>query len=163
MNRRKFTQSLVALFSIPALPALPTMAGATASAAITVPAKAQSWAIYMSSLHGQCTPQSLQAVLNIPTVEAKRYVTQLIADGVIKPNPILKSALSDIVKDKKENLLDRLKERIEMKLNGQPADENLDAEIETVEAPVTQEIAYTDGAIVQTEITPPPSSAVSRG
>ncbi|MEP4334790.1 MAG: hypothetical protein ABJ360_00090, partial [Roseobacter sp.] len=50
MNRRSFTQSLVAVFSLPANPALSLQSVTTAlPAAAAVPAHARSWAVYMST------------------------------------------------------------------------------------------------------------------
>jgi hypothetical protein len=39
----------------------------------------------------------LQSLLNIPEVDARRYVSHLIADGVLKPNPILQKVRSPAV------------------------------------------------------------------
>ena len=116
MKRRTFIQSFAAALSLPMGATLP-LRSATAAlpAAAVVPTKARFWAIYMSSLHGECTPQTLHNLLHIPKVDAKRYVSQLIADGVIKPNPLLQRTATELVKSKKENLLDRVKKRSEMK------------------------------------------------
>lgn len=117
MKRRTFIQSLAAALSMPAAGSL-TVTSASASvptAAAAVPTKARFWAIYMSSLHGECTPQTLHNLLHIPKVDAKRYVSQLIADGVIKPNPLLQKTAAELVKSKNENLLEKVKKRSEMK------------------------------------------------
>jgi len=117
MKRRIFIQSLAAAFSLPAVGALPMQSAAASlpTAAAAVPTKARFWAIYMSSLHGECTPQTLHNLLHIPKTDAKRYVSQLIADGVIKPNPLLQRTATELVKSKNENLLDKVKKRSEMK------------------------------------------------
>lgn len=116
MNRRRFIQSVVAVLSLPAAPALSFRAATSAlPAAAAVPAQARSWAIYMSTLHGECTPQTLQNLLNIPAADARSYVTQLIADGALKPNPLLQKSVSELVKTKDGNLFDKFKRRLEMK------------------------------------------------
>ncbi|MGI9351528.1 MAG: hypothetical protein ACR2O3_08190 [Rhizobiaceae bacterium] len=116
MNRRTFIQSLVAVFFLPANP-IASLRSATATfpAASVVPAKARSWAVYISALHGECTPQTLQNLLHIPEVDAKKYISQLIVDGIIKPNTFLQSSISNLVKTKDDNLLDKVKYRLEMK------------------------------------------------
>ena len=116
MNRRRFLQSLAAVFSLPAMPAV-SLAPATAAVptAAAVPANARFWAIYMSGLHGECTPQTLQNLLHIPEIDARRYISQLISDGVIKPNPLLQRSVSQIMKRNRDSLMDKVSERLEMK------------------------------------------------
>lgn len=116
MNRRTFIQSLVAVFAFPATPTL-SLGPATAAlpTAAVVPAHARSWAIYMSTLHGECTPQALQNLLNISAVDARKYIIQLIAEGTIKPIPLLQKSLSNFTKTNDGNILDELKKRLEMK------------------------------------------------
>lgn len=90
MNRREFTKSLAALFAVPAIPlAAPMAVSAAPVAAISVPSQARFWAIYMTGLHGKCSPKALQTMLNIPAGEAQGYLNQLVSDGVIKPNNLL--------------------------------------------------------------------------
>lgn len=116
MNRRIFIQSVAAVLSVPgkiALP-LPAAAGAVSNVA-AVPSEARHWAIYMSQLHGECPPHTLQTMLNISAGDAKRYVGQLVADGTIKPNPILKRAVSKLMKSDDTSLLEKVKERLELK------------------------------------------------
>ena len=121
MNRRRFIQSLVAVFSLPANPALSLQSVTTAlPAAAAVPAHARSWAVYMSALHGECTPRTLQNLLNIPEIDAKRYVSRLIADGVLKPHPLLQKSVSEIVKTIENSPLDRVKRRFDMKARAEP-------------------------------------------
>lgn len=116
MKRRRFIQSLAAAFSLPALPALSLQtASAAVPTAAAVPTQARFWAIYMSGLHGECTPQTLQNLLHIPEIDAKRYVGQLIADGVIKPNPIVQRTASNLLKGNDDQLSNTVKERFEMK------------------------------------------------
>lgn len=116
MNRRRFIQSLVAVFSLPANPTLSLQSATTAlPTAVAVPAHARSWAVYMSTLHGECTPRALQNLLNIPEIDAKRYVSRLIADGVLKPNPLLQKSVSEIVKTIENSPLDKVKRRLDMK------------------------------------------------
>ena len=116
MNRRSFIQSLVAVFSLPASPALSLQSvTATLPTAAAVPAQARSWAVYMSTLHGECTPRALQSMLNIPEIDAKRYVSRLIADGVLKPNPLMQKSVSEIVRTIENSPLDKVKRRLDMK------------------------------------------------
>ena len=141
MNRRRFIQSLAAVFSLPAVLA-PSLRAASAAipAATSVPTQARFWAIYMSGLHGECTPQTLQNLLHIPATDAKRYVTSLIADGVIKPHGLLQSPVSELIKPRENSLLDSVKERLDMKAQDEPVqpdvcdvvepDESSDAEPE---------------------------------
>jgi hypothetical protein len=128
MNRRSFIQSVAALVSLPANPLLSLQpAGAAVAAASVVPAEARSWAIYMHNLHGECPPRALQALLNIPEVDASRYLKQLVADGVIRPNPLLKKSVSRLVKPTHSSLPDEAMQRLEKDLrstaaNGQSAE-----------------------------------------
>ena len=116
MKRRTFIQSLAALVSLPATPALSLGSATTvAPAATAVPAQARFWSIYMSALHGDCPPHALQAMTNISATDAKKYVTQLIAEGVIKPNPLMQNSVSKVLKTKDEGLLEKVKKRSEMK------------------------------------------------
>ena len=116
MKRRTFIQSVAAVLTLPANPflSLQPVAAAVPTAAV-VPAQARSWAVYISTLHGECPPQALQTMLNIPAVDAKKYVTQLVADGIIKPNPLLQKTVSRFVKTDEDGLLDKVKKRLEMK------------------------------------------------
>lgn len=121
MKRRTFIQSLAAVFALPAAPSLsmPAAASAAPAAVAAVPTQARFWAIYMSALHGECTPQTLKNLLHIPEVDANRYVSQLIADGVIKPNPLLKNTVSELVKSDDDSLLDKARKRLEKKSRAQ--------------------------------------------
>jgi hypothetical protein len=134
MNRRSFVQSLVAVFSLPANPTVSLRAVTTAlPAAAAIPAEARSWAVYMSTLHGECTPRALQSLLNIPEIDAKRYLSHLIADGVLKPNPLLQKSVSEIVKTIENSPLDKVKSRLEMKARADSEQlENCDS-VDTIE------------------------------
>jgi len=55
MNRREFTKSLAAAFTLPALP-LPAI---SAAQPVTVTKAARFWAIYMTHMHGDVTPGML--------------------------------------------------------------------------------------------------------
>ncbi len=126
MNRRRFLQSVAAVFTLPALPGLSFgTSAAVPSAAVTVPTQARFWAIYMSGLHGECPPHALQTLLNIPAAEAKSYVTQLVSEGVIKPNPLLQRSVSKLVKTDDDSLLGRVKKRLEMKSEAQQPEPEL--------------------------------------
>lgn len=127
MNRRRFIQSLVSVLALPAAPALSfRSAAAVAPVAAAVPAHARSWAVYMSVLHGECTPQALKSLLNIPEADATRYVAQLIAEGALKPNPLLQKSVTEFLKPDSERFLDKVKQRLQLKENsGQSAQERL--------------------------------------
>lgn len=114
MNRRSFIQSLAALVSLPANPLLSLKpAGAAVSAAAAVPAEARSWAIYMHNLHGECPPMALKSLLNISEVDARRYVSHLIADGVLKPNPMLQKSVRRLLNTGEDSLRDRVEQRLD--------------------------------------------------
>jgi len=110
---------------------------------MAVPARARSWAVYISALHGECTPQTLQNLLHIPEVDAKKYISQLIADGAIKSNPLLQRSVSKFVESNDDSLLDKVKKRLEMKARSEleetetceavDASEGLDAEAEVLD------------------------------
>ncbi len=80
MNRRQFTASLGALAAAPALP-VKTLAGVPAAGVI--PNTARFWAIYMSHLHGVCTPEALAKISGVTLNTAKGYLNAMISDGVI--------------------------------------------------------------------------------
>jgi len=118
MNRRRFTQSLLAVLSLPAAGPLSfgsARAMLPAAAAVAVPKQARFWAIYLSGLHGECSPKTLQTLLHIPEGDARRYLGQLIADGVVKPNPLLQSSVRNVFKSNEEGLFDKVKKRFDMK------------------------------------------------
>ena len=71
MDRRTFTKTLAAAM-IP--PAMPSVALAAPTAAVSVASQARYWAIYVNSLHGQCTLRALQVMLNIPPAQAEGYL-----------------------------------------------------------------------------------------
>lgn len=132
MNRRKFIQSCTAIFALPVLPSLPALSSPAVASASAVPAQARFWAIYFSGMHGECAPQTLQKALNIPAAEARGYLTQLISDGVIKPNPLLKSSISSIVKNQKDGFVDKLKARMELKSKSAAVDEETETPAEKI-------------------------------
>ena len=115
MKRRSFLQSLAAVIALPANALALKPAAAALPSATIVPAKARSWAVYMSTLHGECTPQTLQNLLNIPASDARHYVSQLIADGVLKPNPLLQHAASRLARTRDDSVLDKIKQRLQKK------------------------------------------------
>jgi len=80
MNRRQFTAGLGALAAAPALPA---KALAHASTTGAIPNTARFWAIYMSHLHGTCTPEALAKISGVSVRAAKGYLSAMISDGVI--------------------------------------------------------------------------------
>jgi len=69
----------------------------------------------MSGLHGECPPHALQSLLGIPEIDAKKYVSQLIAEGIIKPNPLLQESVSKVLRGKDESVFEKVKKRYEMK------------------------------------------------
>ena len=168
MNRRRFIQSLVAVFSLPANPALSLQSVTTAlPAAVAVPAHARSWAVYMSTLHGECTPRALQNLLNIPEIDAKRYVSRLIADGVLKPNPLLQKSVSEIVKTIENSPLDKVKRRLDMKARAEPEQlENCEAvdAIECLEngSEMSEDLSEVDPAIPAEDETAEEKTQVSK-
>lgn len=157
MNRRRFIQSVVAVFSLPAMPSLAFRSVAPAApAAVAVPTQARFWGIYMTALHGECPPHALQTLLNVPAADAQKYVTQLVAEGVIKPNPLLQKSVSQLVKSNDDSLLGKIKKRLDMKAQADREEvevsetiddfEDLDAEPElAAELPETDlEVAVED-------------------
>lgn len=149
MNRRSFIQSLAAVFSLPALPLTslrPVAAGIPAAA--DVPARVKSWAVYMANLHGDCTPLTLHRLLHIPETDAAQYVSRLVADGVLKSNPVMHEAARNLARPLEDNLPD---ERLEMTAQAEPegaetSQNNLAPEGPDVEANPTGEPAEPDDA-----------------
>ena len=134
MNRRRFIQSLAAVFSLPALPSISLgTASAAMPSAVAVPAHARSWAIYMSRLHGECPPHALQTIVNVSASDAKKYVSQLIAEGAIKPGPILQKPVSEITKTNEDSLLGKFKKRLEMKAQAESEDVDIDEKPDSAE------------------------------
>ncbi|MEE4236921.1 MAG: hypothetical protein V2I51_09375 [Anderseniella sp.] len=120
MNRRSFIQSLAAVFSLPANPLMslrPVAAAIPATA--DVPVRVKSWAVYMSNLHGDCTPLTLHRLLHIPEADAEKYVSRLIADGLLKPNPLLQQSLRKLAKPDEGNLLDKVEKPLEIDVHAQ--------------------------------------------
>lgn len=115
MKRRSFIQSLAAVFSLPANAALTLQPAAALPSAAAVPVKARFWAVYLSGLHGDCPPRSLQSALRISESDAKTYLSRLIADGVIKPNPISHAAASKVLNGNEENLASKAHAQLENK------------------------------------------------
>lgn len=122
MDRRTFTQSLAALFAMPAIPV--TAAAAPVAAVATVPSQARFWAIYMSALHGTCTPRALQVMLNISASEAQGYLTQLIAQGVITPSNLSTGLKAHAAVAKREALTKPIKEKIDRVVDQVVKDDN---------------------------------------
>jgi hypothetical protein len=83
MNRRQFTTGLGAIAAAPALPVKALASLPAASAAIPNPARF--WAIYMSHLHGTCSPQTLAKVTGIDASITKGYLSRLLSEGVLTP------------------------------------------------------------------------------
>jgi len=155
MNRRKFIQSLAAAFTLPAvspalasLPAAPLATTSGATSATAMATKARFWAIYMHGLQGNCTPATLSTVLGIPETQARGYVSRLVAEGVIKPNPLIKKTVSKLVKSDDEGLISKARQRLEMKSDEevQEADEGDYIEVDGEIAEIADENAETSKA-----------------
>ncbi len=137
MNRRSFTKMLGAALTLPALPA-PALAVAK-PAAVAVPSQARFWAIYMHSLHGECTPRALQTMLNIPADQAKSYLHQLVLDGVVKPNPMAQllqqnqSTGSQAWQDLKAKVKDRLQQSVQADQDDMPPADAFDGPSDDVD------------------------------
>ncbi|MEM1039963.1 MAG: hypothetical protein AAGI12_10900 [Pseudomonadota bacterium] len=99
-----------------------TSARAALPTAAAVPNQARFWAIYISALHGECTPKTLQNLLHIPEVDAKRYIGQLVADGVIQPSALLQNSVSKILKNNETGLVENAPERPELKASSPSGD-----------------------------------------
>jgi len=69
----------------------------------------------MSGLHGECPPHALQSLLGISQSDANRYVSQLIAEGIIKPSPVLQQSASRVLNGKEDSVFDKVKKRFDMK------------------------------------------------
>ena len=113
MNRRQFTTGLTALAAAPALPIKAMASIPAASAAIPHPARF--WAIYMSHLHGKCSPQVLSKISKIDVDVAQGYLNTLISDGVLTPTRMITKATSIQRTAQKEPT--RLRERLNKFLN----------------------------------------------
>ena len=74
----------------------------------------------MSNLHGECTPLALQRLLHIPEADAKTYVGRLIADGVLRPGPMLRESMRKLVTQGQDGLLDGFEEPLEVDGELQP-------------------------------------------
>ena len=159
MNRRSFIQSLAAAFSLPANPLL-LLRPATAAipAVVEVPVRVKSWAVYMSNLHGDCTPLTLHRLLHIPEADATRYVNRLIADGVLKPNGLVQESLRNLVKSREGRLMDELESQLEMQTPDDEADQNAPSDDQVVEE-LTLEADLPESAAEQEQ---PFSDAASR-
>ena len=59
-------------------------------------------------------------MLNIPEIDAKRYLSRLIAVGVLKPNPLLQTSVSEIAKTIDNSPLEKIKNRLDMKARAEP-------------------------------------------
>ncbi len=142
MKRRSFMQMIGAALT---LPMMPTSALAAAKpAAVAVPSQARYWAVYMNSLHGECTPRALQTMLNVPAETAKSYLNQLVADGVVKAHPMAKMMVqnqspgSNLMEDIKTKVKDRLRAVAEEDISEDQADPDLtDTEVVEVETEAT--------------------------
>ena len=75
------------------MPAMPTVAVAAHQPAATS-AAARFWAIYMSGLHGDVTPSALSQLSGLNVSEATSLRAELIRNHVIKPQGLIKKAVS---------------------------------------------------------------------
>lgn len=90
MNRRQFTQMFAAFF---AAPAVPTGVVAAPQASAT-PAAARFWAIYMTGLHGDVSPNALSQLSGLSVSQATSVRAELIRDNVINPTGLIKKVVS---------------------------------------------------------------------
>jgi hypothetical protein len=116
MNRRQFTTGLAAIAAAPAMPAKALASLPAASAAIPHPARF--WAIYMSHLHGTCSPQALSKMTGIDPGVAQGYLSRLVSDGVLTPTNIVSKALSAQTKPIRQQ--SKLRERLNKFLEDKP-------------------------------------------
>jgi hypothetical protein len=80
MNRRSFTASLAALFAVPALPAVASLAPAAATqTAVSHYATAK----LLARAHNRCSPEMLQRLLRVDSVMAQELNAMLLKRGVI--------------------------------------------------------------------------------
>ena len=136
MNRRSFIQSLTAALSLPANPLLSLRPAAVAMpAAVEVPVRVKSWAVYMSNLHGECTPLTLQRLLHIPEADAKTFVSRLIADGVLRPNPVMQEAARKLLKPREDHLLDEVESCPEPTTEAEPSEVAMSESTDTGDVP----------------------------
>jgi hypothetical protein len=87
MNRRQFTTALAALAATPALPAK-AITGLPAAAGAAISKPARFWAIYMSHLHGTCTPQVLAKAAKISPAVARSHLSSMVSQGILTPTNI---------------------------------------------------------------------------
>ena len=135
MDRRTFTQSLAALCAVPAVPL--TAAAAPVATVASVPSQARFWAIYMSGLHGTCTPRALEVMLNIPSAQAKGYLSQLMAQGVIKPSGLTTGLEAHRVATNRSKLVERVKEKV--------FDSKEDLDVSVIDAPSDDDAVLDEG------------------
>lgn len=106
MNRREFTKSLAAAFTLPALP-LPAI---SAAQPVTVTKAARFWAIYMTHMHGDVTPGMLTQMTGLDPVQTTAIRTKLIADKVISPTGFIRKSLAtETITRSEQHIQDTLK------------------------------------------------------
>lgn len=124
MNRRKFIQSLAAAIALPVAPvhllrpavaALPAATPMVTASAAAVATKARFWTIYMYGLHGNCTPATLSTMLNIPETQARGFLNNLVADGTIRHEALLRNSLTKAMRTEGTAPNSELQKRVDMK------------------------------------------------
>jgi|GEM_PF-1781497 len=93
MNRRAFTAGLTSVLALPALP-IKAVASLLPPAATAIPNPARFWAIYLSHLHGSCTPAALAKATEIKTSMARGYLGHMLADGTLTPVNLVQHAMA---------------------------------------------------------------------
>jgi hypothetical protein len=83
MNRRQVTTGLGAIAAAPALPVKALASLPATGAAIPNPARFR--AIYLSHLHGTCSPKTIYKVTGIDASITKGYLSRLLSEGVLSP------------------------------------------------------------------------------
>ncbi len=87
----------------------------------------------MSNLHGACTSQTLQRLLHIPEAEARRYVSHLVADGVLKQNSLVQDCVGKLANLREDSHPDTAESRPE------PDNRAENTQLDAVEADQTTE------------------------
>lgn len=90
MNRRDFLVQSGATITAATLPA-----GAVfPKAATPVPANMRFWAVYMSQLHGTCSPKMLATMTKVSEGAAQSELSKLVSQGVLQPAQMLTPKLN---------------------------------------------------------------------
>ena len=83
LNRRGFLQSLVALGAVPLLPVVPV---AAASASATYTPMQMLWATYYAQMNNACSPAQITKALGVSPDVAQNLYRGLLDKGVLTPS-----------------------------------------------------------------------------